>query len=122
MLVLINGTAFISCVFGVIYVGAMGVLFIVFLSYTGTEKEVSKKLMFSAFSSTSFIFINIMCFTHLPSESAGEIQGEPVELMTKQSTCYFHHLYTSYYSLFVILLVSLLIGLVATLALVGVSR
>ena len=122
MLILVNGNSFTSCVLGIIYVGAMSILFIVFLSYTGVEVEISTKNMSSIFSLTSYILSFTVCFTPFFDNSVIEVYNYSIDNENLVVPPFFYHLYTSYYILFIVMLIALLIGLMATLILVGVSR
>ena len=125
ILVLIKGNAFTSCVFGVIYVGAMSILFIVFLSYTGTEVETETKVMSSGSSIISLSFFIIICYTPLISESALALNKEFTTRSTgmKEATPeYFCHFYTTSSFMLLLMLLALIVGLVTTLTVVGVYR
>ena len=125
MILLIRGNYFTSCVFGIIYVGAMSILFIVFLSYTGTEVEASTKIMASGFSVVSVCILCVTCFTPLLANSATEIYNSSSSnsgTIEEYTPTFFYHLYGSYYFIFMVMLLALLVGLVATLTVVGVSR
>jgi NADH:ubiquinone oxidoreductase subunit 6 (subunit J) len=125
IILLIRGNSFTSCVFGIIYVGAMSILFIVFLSYTGSEVEVSTRIMASGFSMVSVCMVCTICFTPLLVNSATEIYNSSSSnsgSIEEYTPTFFYHLYTSYYLIFMIMLLALLVGLITTLTIVGVSR
>lgn len=123
MLILIGGNPFTACIFGIIYVGAMSILFIVFLSYTGSEVEKSTEVM-SPNSWFSFFCLIIIIHTPLIRGVIKEININAQVSRTKKPEIpeFFYHLYTSYSAFFIIMLLALLVGLVAVLTIVGVSR
>ena len=123
MIILIGGNPFTACIFGIIYVGAMSILFIVFLSYTGSEVEKSTEVM-SSNSWVSFFCLIIVIHTPLIKGVFKEISinAQANRIKKPEMPEFFYHLYISYSAFFVIMLLALLIGLVAVLTIVGVSR
>jgi len=123
MLILVGGNPFTACIFGIIYVGAMSILFIVFLSYTGSEVEKSTEVM-SSNSWLSFFCFIIIVHTSLIRGVIKEIKinAQANRIKKPEMPEFFYHLYGSYSTFFIIMLLALLVGLVAVLTIVGVSR
>lgn len=126
LMLLMERVTFGACVFGIIYVGAMSILFIVFLSYIGYEGDVKGKVLKSGKMFPTLVIPIWVIFV-------GELKAEGVKdviesLKNKNSEIfleipdYFNQLFTGYMPFFIIIAVSLLVGLGIVLLVVGITE